>query len=126
MKHYIWAFLWAIFVFILIAMPGSGNPGIPFFEGMDKLVHVGFFFVLTVLMLYGAIRRRNNQQLSIGTTAIIIVISLLFAGFTEWVQLQFFTYRSADIWDLFSDVVGTGMGVFSYLIFHKAYQYEKK
>lgn len=124
MKHYIWAFLWAVIVLVLISMPGDSTRGIPYFEGMDKLVHTGFFFVFTVLLFYGSIRRNKTRRPSWLSVLKVIFLSLFFAALTEFIQLTIFTHRSAEIWDLFADAVGTGMGVFAYLVFHNNYNHE--
>ncbi len=124
MKHYIWAFLWAVVVLVLISMPGDSTRGVPHFEGMDKLVHTGFFFVFTVLLYYGSIKRNKTTRPSWDCSLKVIFVSLFFAVLTEFIQLTIFTHRTAEIWDLFADVVGTGMGVFAYLVFHHIKSHE--
>lgn len=116
MKHYIWAILWAVVVLILCNIPSENTDGIPKFPGIDKLVHTGFFFVLTVLLYFGAIRESGTSRTSVGISVRVIALSVLFALLTEYLQWKVFTYRSAEAWDLFADAVGTGMGVFAYLL----------
>lgn len=118
MKHYIWAFLWAVIVLVLISMPGENTPDVPRFEGIDKLVHTGFFFVFTILLFHGTIKRSRTTRPSWESMLKVVFVSFFFAALTEYIQLEIFTHRSADLWDLFADAVGTGMGVFAYLIFH--------
>ncbi|WP_353196067.1 VanZ family protein [Parapedobacter defluvii] len=122
MKHYSWAVLWAIVVLVLCSIPSESTDSIPKFPGIDKLVHSGFFFVFTVLLYYGAIRKGGTARPSWGITMRVIIFSFLFALFTEFLQWKIFTYRSAEAWDLFADVVGTGMGVFAYLLLHNSYR----
>lgn len=122
MKHYGWAMLWAVVVLVLCSIPSESTDDIPKFPGIDKLVHSGFFFVFTVLLYYGAIRKAGTSRPSWGITIRVIVFSFLFAFFTEFLQWKIFTYRSAEIWDLFADIVGTGMGVFAYLLLHNSYR----
>lgn len=124
MKHYIWAILWAVVILVLCSLPSESTDAIPKFPGIDKLVHTGFFFVFTVLLYYGAIRRLGTSRPSWSISIRVVVFSLLFALFTEYIQWKIFTYRSAEAWDLFADAVGTGMGVFSYLLFHNTYRVE--
>jgi len=118
MKHFGWAFLWAMVVVLFCIAPQSDFQELPRFEGIDKLVHTGFFFVFTVLMYYGAIRRSNIFGCSMAVHFYVLLFACLFALFTEFLQWKFFTYRSADIWDLFADLVGIGMGMFAYLTFY--------
>ncbi|SEM06169.1 VanZ like family protein [bacterium A37T11] len=117
MKHYIWAALWAVFVLVLCCIPMNDAEKLPKFEGMDKLVHTGFFFVFTVLLYFGSIRHHAIISLPNGllTSLKVVVLSLLLAALTEFLQWKFFTYRTGDLWDLFADSVGTGMGVFAFL-----------
>jgi len=124
MKHYIWSLVWSAFILVLCSVPSESTDSIPKFPGIDKLVHAGFFFVLAVLLYYGAIRKHGTSQPSWRITARVVVFSLIFALFTEFVQWKVFTYRSAEAWDLFADAVGTGMGVFAYLLLHNTYRYE--
>lgn len=122
MKHYGWAMLWAVVVLILCSIPSESTNSIPKFPGIDKLVHSGFFFVFTVLLYYGAIRKAGTSRPSWRITIRVIIFSFLFALFTELMQWKIFTYRSAEVWDLFADAVGTGMGVFAYLLLHNSYR----
>src|SRR5690606_32913739 len=84
----------------------------------------GFFFVFTVLLYYGAIRRVGTSRPSWRISIRVVLFSCLFALFTEYLQWKIFTYRSAEAWDLFADAVGTGMGVFAYLLLHNGYRAE--
>ncbi|SFC04567.1 VanZ like family protein [Parapedobacter composti] len=116
MKHYIWAILWATIILVLCSLPSETTNNVPQFPGIDKLVHTGFFFVFTILLYYGAIRRSANTEPSWSITFRVVSFSTLFALFTEYIQWKIFTYRSAEAWDLFADIAGTGMGVFAYLV----------
>ncbi|SRR5690606_10972868 len=124
MKHYIWAVLWAVVVVVLCGLPSAATDEVPKFPGIDKLVHTGFFFVFTVLLYYGAIRRVGTFRPSWRISVRVVLFSCLFALFTEYLQWKIFTYRSAEAWDLFADAVGTGMGVFAYLLLHNVYRTE--
>lgn len=124
MKHYIWAVLWAVVVVVLCSMPSAATDEVPKFPGIDKLVHTGFFFVFTVLLYYGAIRQAGTVRPSWGISIKVMIFSGLLALFTEYLQWKVFTYRTAEAWDLFADAVGTGMGVFAYLLLHNIYRAE--
>jgi hypothetical protein len=117
------AIIWSILVLILCDIPLSNVPGgRSFFEGFDKMVHLGFFFVLTVFLFYGKIRQQNSYEYRILTIVKISIINIALGGGIELLQWKVFTYRSAEWWDFFSDMAGLGMGVLSYLLLHrKAY-----
>lgn len=114
------AITWALLVLILCDIPMSDVPGSSkFFEGFDKMVHLGFFFVLTVLLFYGKIKQQNSFEYRILTIVKIVAINVILGGGIELLQWKIFTYRSAEWWDFFSDMLGLGMGVFSYLLLHR-------
>ncbi|WP_256011154.1 VanZ family protein [Desertivirga xinjiangensis] len=119
-KHQYLAILWAILVLILCDMPTDTlENGVPVFEGMDKLVHTGFFFVLTVLLFYGKIRQQKSYYFRITTIVKILLVTAFLGAGIEILQWKVFTYRSAEWWDLFCDMVGVGMGIFSYIFLHR-------
>ena len=114
------AIVWALLVLILCDIPMSEIPGHSrFFEGFDKMVHLGFFFVLTVLLFYGKIRQQNSFEYRFLTIVKIVLINVVLGGGIELLQWKVFTYRSAEWWDFLSDMIGLGMGVFSYLLLHR-------
>lgn len=117
MRHYVWVFLWAAIVLILFNMPASSADRVPRFEGIDKLVHTGVFFVFTVLLFHAAISRQRMTRFSWRIAINVVFVSGLFALLTEFLQWKVFTYRSAELWDLFANAVGIGMGIFAYILF---------
>ncbi len=119
LKYQLPAILWAVFVFILCDIPPSSFNKVPSFAGMDKLVHTGFFFVLTVFLFFGHIRQQKSYSYRIVTVLKIILVTATFGAGIEYLQLKVFTYRSADWWDFFADMTGVGMGIFSYVLLHR-------
>ena len=119
LKNQRWAIFWTVVILILcnIKMPEGEGTGF-FFEGIDKLVHLGLFFVLTVLLFYGKIRYQNVYTFRSLTVFKVILIAAIIGGGTELLQWQVFTYRSGEWWDFACDMIGCFMGVFSYLLLH--------
>ncbi|MFA4870318.1 MAG: VanZ family protein [Pedobacter sp.] len=126
LKYQIWAVLWAIVVVILccVKMPSGGGGGL-FFPGFDKFVHMGFFYVLTILLFYGKINHQHNYSFSSLTIFKIIVYTAALGAGIELLQWKFFSYRSAEWWDFGCDMIGVFMGVFSYVLLHKSNYNEK-
>ncbi|MBK0384363.1 VanZ family protein [Pedobacter sp. SD-b] len=115
------AILWSVFVVTLCALPQNDLPQSQhFFEGFDKMVHLGFFFVLTVFLFYGKIKQQNSFDYRLLTIVKIVLINVILGGGIELLQWKVFTYRSAEWWDFFADMTGLGMGVFSYLLLHRS------
>jgi VanZ family protein len=106
-------------------MPKTEGTGI-FFDGFDKLVHLGFFFILTILLFYGRIKERHSYKFRLFTIFKIILITAAIGAGIEVMQLLFFPYRSAELWDFGCDMLGVGMGVFSYILLHRTEYNDKK
>ena len=119
LKHQYLAIIWAVLVLILCDIPVSSSGKLPLFDGFDKLVHTGFFFVLTVLLFYGKIRQQLSYSYRFITILKILLITVILGGGIELLQLTVFTYRSAEWWDFICDMIGVGMGIFSYIFLHR-------
>ncbi len=122
LKYQRWAILWAIVILVLcnIQLPESEGSSGFFFDGFDKLAHLGFFFVLTILLFYGKINYQHSYRFRSLTILKIMTISAVIGGGIELLQWKVFTYRSAEWWDFGCDMIGTLMGVFSYVLLHQA------
>ncbi|WP_214228944.1 glycine cleavage system protein H [Pedobacter sp. B4-66] len=126
LKYQIWAIVWTVVILVLcnMKMPDTSGSGI-FFAGFDKMVHLGFFYVLTILLFFGKIRHQHNYSFRSLTIFKIIVITAALGGGIELLQWKIFTYRSAEWWDFGCDMIGVFMGVFSYVLLHKSNYNEK-
>jgi len=120
LKYQSWAIAWSIVILIFcnIEMPDTSRSGI-FFEGFDKLVHLGFFYVLTIFLFYGKIRYQHSYSFRSLTIFKVILIGAALGGFIELLQWKIFTYRSAEWWDFGCDMLGVFMGVFSFVLLHR-------
>lgn len=120
LKYQRWAILWSVLILVLcnIEMPTSSGKNSFFFTGFDKLAHLGFFYVLTILLFYGKIKYQHSYHFRSLTIFKIILISAIIGGGIELVQWKVFTYRSAEWWDFGCDMIGCLMGVFSYILLH--------
>jgi VanZ family protein len=127
LKHQYLAIIWSVIVLILCDLPigSTAAARIPVFPGFDKLVHTGFFFVLTVLLFYGKIHQQKSYSFRIRTILVILLFTSALGGGIELLQMYIFTYRSAEWWDLFADMTGVGMGIFSYIFLHRTHLNEK-
>jgi VanZ family protein len=109
--------LWALFIFLICCVSlGKAGSSPMFFPGFDKLTHTGLFFVLTVFTFYGLIRKPGQVKLSFAIVISVLAIIFLYGGAIELLQWKLFTYRSGDWNDLFCDLLGSLMGIFSVLI----------
>lgn len=110
--------IWGLIIFVLCAMPSQDipNPGIDI-PHLDKVVHFGMFFIMSVLICY---RYEHSKRKII--YGIAIGFSFLYGGLIEILQHYFFN-RGGDIWDLLADVIG---GVVGCLLFPTAKKIEAR
>lgn len=103
---------WILIIFILCAMPSEDIPdphiNIPH---LDKVVHFGMFFIMTILTVYPLELYSSLSRNKIYT--LTIVIAFCYGGAIEILQ-HFFFNRGGDIWDLTADVVGAIVGCLCY------------
>lgn len=117
--------IWALFILVICCVSlGKASESHLFFKGFDKITHTGLFFVLTVFTFYGLIRKQ--VRLSLFMFSVVLIFMFLFGGAIELLQWKVFTYRSAEWNDLFCDVLGSLMGIFSILVTTNAIQSQKK
>lgn len=121
LKQQKWAIFWAIIILVLcnIKLPESDGGQSFFFDGFDKMAHLGFFFVLTTLLFYGKITFQHNFAFRTLTVFKILLINAIIGGGIELLQWKVFIYRSAEWWDFACDMIGACMAVFSYVLLHK-------
>ena len=119
-KYQVWAILWTAVVLVLCNVPPATlhSSSSFFFEGFDKMAHLGFFYMLAVLLFYGKIKQQKSYEYSWITIVKIVLLTASIGGGIELLQWKVFTYRSAEWWDFTSDMIGVGMAIFSYLLLH--------
>ncbi len=105
-----------------MGLPAQDLPNTNYFDGFDKLAHCGFFFVFTVLLLFGSILQSKRRASKLKTFFIAFLVSSIFAFGTEAIQYYLSFGRQADWWDIFSDYMGIGMALLAYLLLHQTRQ----
>lgn len=127
LKYQRWAILWSIVILVLCNIKLSRETDSSFFfVGFDKLAHLIFFYVLTVLLFYGKIKYQHSYSFRSLTIFKIILICAIIGGGIELLQWGMFTYRSAEWWDFACDMIGCFMGIFSYVLLHLSNYNDKK
>lgn len=128
LKYQRWAIFWSFVILVLcnIKLPEGNSTHGFLFEGYDKVAHLGFFYVLSILLFYGKINFQHNYSFRSLTILKIIIISAVLGGGIELLQWKVFTYRSAEWWDFACDMIGAAMGVFSYVLLHRSNYTQQK
>lgn len=106
------AVLWISVIFVLCALPASEIPAprldIPH---LDKVVHGGMFWVMSVLLILPLERYTSLTRGRI--YAIAVWVAFGYGGLMEILQYYCFG-RSGDVWDLLADVIGGIAGCVCY------------
>jgi VanZ family protein len=127
LKYHGPATLWALFIlYICSADLGSVDKAPMFFAGFDKLTHCGLFFTFTVLLCFGIIKQQRPRPFTYTKAIVVLAASIFYGGVIEILQLEFFTWRTADWNDMFCDVLGACMGIFGVMLTVWAIGNEKK
>jgi len=120
--YYKLAVIWSIIITVLCLLPNSNfestNAYLP--NGFDKIAHLLFFFVLTILLFYGKIKEQESYKYRLFTVVKIILITSFIGLSIEVMQRYIFTYRSGDLFDFIADMLGVTMGIFGYIFLHRA------
>lgn len=116
LKYHYPAAIWGVLTCLACLMPSNeAVKNVPVFEGFDKLVHTGLFFMFTVLLFRGNMLQGRQGVFSYSAWTTILFLNIVLGGGIELVQWKIVTSRSGDWWDFFADMVGVGMGMFSYI-----------
>lgn len=83
----------------LLLSPGPQLPKFDFFEEQDKVAHFVLFAVWCFLLVPFTLKR----------SWLVLIIGLLVGGLTEYLQ-GFIPYRTSDVLDLLTDVLGVVIG----------------
>lgn len=114
------ALLWAAFILLLIALPGKDLPDFDIWaiDVEDKLGHMAVFGFLSVLMVWGLMRRKG--QLTTKSLWLVFLLCVIYGGVTEILQGVAFPSRYASVLDFVADTIGSGLGIiFAIFIFNK-------
>lgn len=119
--HYKWSLAWVVLVLFLLLTPSNDMPDLNrfnLFPGTDKVVHLGIFFILAILIYVESAIKSGWSQSRWKTMVKVVLSTVVFAALTEEAQLHI-SSRSRDIMDLLADCIGIGMATFAYLLIYR-------
>ncbi|MBQ9200855.1 MAG: VanZ family protein [Bacteroidales bacterium] len=117
--------LWTIVIVVACLINLSDIPDeVPTFEGMDKVVHFLFYFVLSLVFIWEYHHRRNlfrsdGRELRLFT--LTLLLTAILGGGIEYLQ-SLTSYRGAEQTDLTADLAGA---LFAFLFYYIVALYRK-
>jgi len=127
MMRYFWpAYLWGVFVLVLTGMPGNDLPTLPAFWDKyqpDKIVHMGMFGLLFLLLAGGSFYKGGKLMLTKKLIYIYAFSVIALGGIIELLQKWVFIERSCEFLDFVADVVGV---ILAYEFYKLVFEGKKK
>jgi len=114
------ASIWAIFILVMSAIPGSSLPKSPLLPHFDKIVHAALYFILSIFLI-PAFDHSIHRFFRKTAPILVIIIVAIFGGIIEIAQENWFLKRSGDIADLLSDLAGALLAIIVYYFLAKAF-----
>lgn len=123
LKPLLYTLIWVLVIFWLCNshLDTSGDVAWYYFEGIDKVVHGGMFFVLAILSSWGFYKQNMFGSLSRRSGWYALLLCILYGGLIEVLQGTIFTYRSADWLDWLFDIGGALLGLWVFSLLKKRY-----
>lgn len=107
LRLFIPSLIWLITIAILSGYPGNKIPDVPFIN-FDKLVHVGIYMILSVIICFAYI---PSSKKPINVKIVIVCFGIFYGGFMEFLQEYIFINRSGNWYDFFANAIGAILGV---------------
>jgi len=107
---------WTVFILVLFLMPSKDIPGSREMPYLDKVVHIVFFMVFTVLFTRDILKMKGLKYIYPAHILITFLVVLSFAIMIEFLQDKMNLGRDGDIIDIFYDLLGFFLGML-FLIF---------
>jgi VanZ family protein len=112
---------WAVFIFILCAIPGYSIPHYEWADllSLDKLIHTFLFAVLSVLLIRGFKKQYRFTFLRSKTIPFVLLFCIAYGGLLELMQNYCFIDRSGSWFDFIANIIGSLSGNFIFKYFLK-------
>lgn len=114
--------LWTILIGILMLTPGNYFPKVsPFLDwlGPDKLIHLILFGTYTYLLTAGFSRQSKYLILKQNPMLFSLLTGMIFAIFTEVMQMYIIPGRNGNVYDLVANALGCLLGISIWKIIQK-------
>ncbi|NQU85323.1 MAG: DUF2238 domain-containing protein [Mariniphaga sp.] len=105
--------IWLLIICYLSLIPGDGLPSVPIFNipHFDKIVHLGFYFIFTILII------KPFLKITKWNYFFALVIATLLSGCIEILQEKVAVLRHGDLNDFLANFAGIILAIIFYRIF---------
>jgi VanZ family protein len=108
---------WSVFMLVLFLIPAQRIPGSRELPHLDKIVHVGFFMVFTILFMLDRFQGRQLKTIETVHVLSTFLLVLFLAVSVEVLQEIMNLGREGDVIDILFDLAGFFLGFFVVLLF---------
>ncbi len=106
------ALFWAVFIFVISAIPGQVIPPYKIWNA-DKIVHSFIYFILTILLIAAWNKQKQFILLKAKAKLLSFCFAVTYGGIIEILQENCFTNRSGNIPDFIANSLGAAIAVVS-------------
>ncbi|WP_035070640.1 VanZ family protein [Anditalea andensis] len=117
-NRFIPAIVWTLLLLVGLLTPGEQLPDVPNTIGLDKIVHLVLFMVLSFLWARAFIAKENKEVKKRKFIPIYLVFTLIFAILVEYMQ-RMVPGRAFDYLDILFNVLGVVAGTILFAYLHK-------
>ena len=103
---------WTVFIMVLFLIPSQDIPGSREIPHLDKLVHMVFFMIFTILFMRDMLKIERLKLSPVAYILVTFLVVLSLAIMVELLQDVMKLGREGDIVDIFYDLLGFFLGVF--------------
>jgi len=104
---------------VLFLIPSQDIPGSREIPHLDKVVHMVFFMIFTILFMRDVLKIKRLKLSSAAYILVTFLVVLSLALMTEGLQDIMKLGREGDIVDIFYDLLGFFLGLFLLVLFFR-------
>jgi len=121
LKNHWKSITWAAFILLLCGIPGNQINKVKIIDipHFDKIVHLSFYFILTLLLISENNSQKQQQKATIKAILTAGVISMSYGILIEILQKTIFINRGAEIWDVVANAFGFILAALSYRLVNR-------
>lgn len=110
-----------ITTYLLLSQRPLSDIDYSFFSGADKIAHIIFMAGIMLILSIDYIRKKrhsaNHNRIPLNVAFFFFILSSLYGGLIELLQLLMQVGRNFDIYDLVANIIGSSIGLMIIYLF---------